>query len=36
MALKKRRIQQLTYLMAMPEPPESAKIKYLDPHLLFS
>jgi hypothetical protein len=29
MALKRRSIQQLAYSMAMPEPPESAKNKYL-------
>ena len=32
MALKRKRIQQLAYSMAMSEPPESAEIKYLDPH----
>ena len=35
MALKRRSIQQLDYSMAMPEPQESAEIKYLGNRLLF-
>jgi hypothetical protein len=32
MALKGRRMQQLAYSMAMPEPLKSAEIKYVDSH----
>ena len=35
MALKRRSIQQLAYSMAMPEPPESAKNKYLELRMFF-
>jgi hypothetical protein len=35
MALKRRRIQQLYYSMAMPEPQESAGNKYLGHRMLF-
>jgi hypothetical protein len=35
MALKRRRIRQLAYSMAMPEPPESAENKCLGPRMLF-
>jgi len=36
MALKGRSIQQLDYSVAMPEPQESAKNKYLGHRMLFT
>jgi hypothetical protein len=36
MAFKRRSIQQLVYSMAMPEPQESAKNKYLGHRMLFT
>ena len=36
MALKRKRIQQLTYSMAMPEPTESSENKCLSPGMLFN
>ena len=36
MSLKRRRIQQLAYSMAMPEPQESAENQYLGHRMLFT